>query len=388
MTATGPSPNAAAQVRLERALQGFAVDESTRTDTWAFTGSSSLDSDVFRIPRILQWLFMEIVRAQDGGRWEKTAWRFWFEFDGLPFSVAFEKCGLRIYGSAVDEKQFVTAVSKVVKALDRAVRIAEHDVFQSFADVQMRAGSVTIRNEFPRMRHMYEHFRSAAESGVPEHETRKNDERSLTGGGVHIFLEAEHRFHYTVAMLTAYFGWLEHALVLFWPFFGYQPGTDDLERFIGDRWGDKFKRLFDPAVDPTAKAHYDKVKATCEEFRNTFAHGGFGKHRRNLLVHVPGGGPIQAGVSWVRGRPHFDFFPVPEDSFTEIVDVLDSFDKWLQFGPAEYAWKWGESGLDLPCDTAYIQEINEVISAEDDSEFERLMSKWSYFAVRAANMDW
>lgn len=388
MTTAAPTPDAPTRTALERALKGFTPKWTTQLDL-PFSSSHNLDNETFRIPRILQWLCQEIIGAKDGGRWEKTAWRYWFQFGDLPFSLAFEKFGLRLYGSANSAEEFGAAAKKVMGALDKASRMAERKVFQGFADQQVRSGAVTVRNEFPRLRNMYEEFRQAAETGPPERPAEERQEGSLleSTGIIDIFEKERHRFHYTVAMLTAYFGWLEHALVLFWPFLGFQPGTDDLEGFIGDRWGDKFKQLFDPATDPIANGHLAKLKETCEEFRNTFAHGGFGRHRRNLLVHVAGGGPIEAGVSWVRGRPHFDFFPVPEESYADIVKVLDGFDAWLKIGPARYGWQWGEAGIDLPCDLQYVQEIADAISAGGDA-FVELLSKWSYISDQAANMDW
>jgi hypothetical protein len=55
----------------------------------------------------------------------------------------------------------------------------------------------------------------------------------------------------------------------------------------------------------------------CETLRRskkTFAHGGFVRHQRGILVHIPGGTPIEAGLSDIRNRPHFEFAPIPEES--------------------------------------------------------------------------
>jgi hypothetical protein len=78
---------------------------------------------------------------------------------------------------------------------------------------------------------------------------------------------------------------------------------------------------------------------------------------------------------------------VPEESYADIVKVLDGFDAWLKIGPARYGWQWGEAGIDLPCDLQYVQEIADAISAGGDA-FVELLSKWSYISDQAANMDW
>jgi hypothetical protein len=104
-----------------------------------------------------------------------------------------------------------------------------------------------------------------------------------------------------------------------------------------------------------------------------------------MLVHIPGGAPIQAGLSSARGTPHFEFYPVPEASLQEILSVLDGVDNWLHNGPAEYAMQWIDAGLSVAFDT---NSVRDYIDAMDADEFEKLMERWAYLSDRAANMDW
>jgi hypothetical protein len=90
--------------------------------------------DDLPIPRIVQWLLDDFLGCDNGGRLEKTAWRYWFMFDDFPFSLAFEKFGIRLYGSADSETEFGTISKNVLQRLDKALRIAERKVFQSVAD--------------------------------------------------------------------------------------------------------------------------------------------------------------------------------------------------------------------------------------------------------------
>jgi hypothetical protein len=361
----------------------FAPEWPEEMQDWAYSGSIRISSDQMPIPRIVQWVLGDYLGSKDGGRWEKTAWRYWFTFREKPFSLAFEKFGLRLYGSAASEDAFKALGEDLLKQLDKAVRIAESQVFQTVADAQIRAGNVTIRNQYHRLRRMYEKFRRIAEESAPKEEPTPDG----THRPVRFLAEDEHRFHYTVAMLNAYFGWIEHVLVLCWPFCGYKPRVDDLETFIGDKWGEKFKKLFDPSKDAQANRFRSQLKEIADDFRNTFDHGGFGRHRRGILVHVPGGSPIEAGLSEVRKRPHFEFYPVPEDSLADIVGLLDEVDEWLRTGPAEFGMRWAEGGLDVPFDPEHVEMIRLAMDSEDD-DFDQLMERCAYFSDQAANMDW
>jgi len=302
MSDQAPIVDEPTRLRLVRATQDFEPSWSDSGAAWAFSGALSVNSDDLPVPRLAQWILGDFLGSTNGGRWEKTAWRYWFTYKGKPFSLAHEKFGVRLYGSASNEVEFQVLAREILRKLDKAIGISERGVFQAFADEQIKAGRVTIINEYHRLRNMYKYFRWKAERGPEE----DHDYTLFLGNVVRIFVEDEHRFHYTVALLTAYFGWLEHTCVLLWPFCGYRPAEDDLERFIRDKWGGKFRRLFDISADATAKGHFDRLINICEEYRNTYAHGGFGKKRRGVLVHAPGGA-IVAGMSSTRQRPHFDF---------------------------------------------------------------------------------
>jgi hypothetical protein len=381
MTAS-PEVDADTADRLGYALSDFRPEWDEASAEYAYSATRKVTFEMLPVPRLVQWV-LEFLGSKDAGRWEKTAWQFWFKFRGRPFSLAFQKFGLRLSGKANSEEEFTQLTDDLLRQLDKAVRIAEAGVFQGLADQQVRAGRVTIHNEQHRLRNMYDAFRRKAEEGPPTEEPNEDDGRLL--GGARIFIDEEHRFHYTIALLNAYFGWLEHVLVLCWPFCGYQPGIDDLEQLIGYRWFEKFRKMFDVTADATAKRHYDNLREMADEFRNTFDHGGFGRKRRGMLVHVPGGAPIQAGLSSVRGRPHFEFYPVPEESLREILAVLDGVDNWLRTGPASFGMKWAEAGLDVAFDPTSVGEYNE---AMDSDRFDELMDRWAYFIDQAANMDW
>ena len=61
-------------------------------------------------------------------------------------------------------------------------------------------------------------------------------------------------------MLSAYFSRLEHVLVLLLAFGDYDPQSDDLARFIGMIWSDKFKRLLKVDSDLNKKRIYDDLR--------------------------------------------------------------------------------------------------------------------------------
>src|SRR5699024_3566802 len=54
---------------------------------------------------------------------------------------------------------------------------------------------------------------------------------------------ARNASHDLVAATSAFLSSLEHDLVLALPFLDFDPTTDNLTKIIGDRWGDKWRRV-------------------------------------------------------------------------------------------------------------------------------------------------
>ena len=187
-------------------------------------------------------------------------------------------------------------------------------------------------------------------------------------------------------MVNAYFGMLEHLLVLLWPFTRYQPSQDDLETLIKDRWSEKFKKVFDVVGDQDAKRVYDRLRGVAERYRNTYAHGGFGKQRGTLFVHFPGGPPIPASLSESRNQLRTSFFPVAEPDIAEITAVLDETDSWLRSGPARFGMKYVESGLDIAYDSESVATARAMTTS--NKTFDLYLEGLSYSVDRQTNMDW
>jgi hypothetical protein len=250
-----------------------------------------------------------------------------------------EKFGVRLYldADAAEADQVEAFGRQLIGRLSRAVSLLERTTLQPLARDLFDAGCVTIANQVGWLRGAYEHFRVEAANGFDELNTpkvatappsrswrdrvlrRRTDPmeriRSMTDGfGRHMRLQQTAALN-TLAAVNAYFSLLEHELVLILPFVGFDPDGGRLASFIGDRWGQKLKTVFDLNADGEASRHYSRLYEIAETYRNTYSHGGFDKAGAAVWVHVPDVGAIPARLSDIRDSPHFELFPVDEAGF-------------------------------------------------------------------------
>jgi hypothetical protein len=365
--------------RLRLALKGFAPATTENVHTKGECGAR-LKIPLGRIPLPeLPYLILTAIGCANLGRSEKTAWAIPFSFEGAYCELSSEKFGLRLYldeSLAPDEATSTKTAEAIFAKLDKAQRLIESQILRPLAMDELRLGKVMVRNQYYSLRQTYQYFRQGAELAY------SGDGRIKTHD--HLFAKQAEGFQNTIAMVGAYFSLLEHVLVLVSPFVHRRPLGQEFLRFVGDSWSVKFKAVFDVNEDKSAKKFLDKLLRVSEEYRNTFAHGGFDKSRASIGFRIPGVGWLPAMLSDVRDSPHFSFVPTSAADYEEICQLFDELDAWLETGSSEYGLIWAKAGLDVRFDDDFQAELDQAI---DNDRFEELVEETSYIVDRHMNME-
>ncbi len=319
---------------------------------------------------------------------EKTAWSIYFRFKNVPFCLEHGKFGMRM---ATPAPANVSIIDELIGVLNRAFPVADR-VLQQDVDLQIRAGNVTVLNKQHLLRERYDFFRSAAreafQAPAPNAEVifRKTGPGQKVSRSVDIFKNKREGFFFGTAAIDSYFSWLEHVLVLIWPFVGYDPMKDDLLVYIGDGWIAKIKRIWDVIGSREEKALYDALREIKERFRNSITHGALEKGDGSLRVHISGLGAVPARLSRFTDSIHYDVFPLKEDSFDNACELFDAVDAHLRTNPTKYGMRFAEAGLDVAFDAKSREEYQNAMNC--DVDFDELLERFSCVADRNANMEW
>ena len=350
-----------------------------------------IEREEIPVPELIQFTLSNILHCPTFGPGEKMRWEIPFRYKNFECTFALQKFGLRLYISNSDEalKDAIKIEKEILGKLKRVISKIEKKLLTPFAKHQICKRNVTIANYFHKLENRYVYFREKAEkiSTAKLNKDVKHDV-DIFGGLNDLFKARSELFYNTIAMLDAYFSFLEHLFVLLLPFAEKQNHNIDLVQFVSSFWSDKFKKLFDIETDTQAKKIYDELNEIKEHYRNFYAHGGFKKRGASFYIHFPGLGAIPAQLTNIKNNPQFKFFPVGEDNFSDICKIIDQFNDWLRsdHSGVKYAVKYAESGLDIQCDHENIRKIKDSMGSEE--EFESLLNQYSYIADMHANMDY
>jgi hypothetical protein len=282
-------------------------------------------------------------------------------------------------------------------------RCIERRLLAKVAKEEVQAGRVTIHNQAGKLRAMYEYFRRLAKQAYAGEGLLMDDlNNSPTSGATPELEEVARRikmafagpitrdregFYATIAMINAYFSLLEHLLVLSLAATDFDPKSESITGFIGNKILEKYDRVFDVEKDLTARKFRLRLQRAAEVWRNPYGHGAFDKAHGTLYFQVPGIGPLPAILSDIRSHPTFHFTPERESAFDESCALFDEIDEWLRNGPIRHGVIWAEAGLSVSYDSPSLDRFRLAIKNGDDA-FMYYLESASYAEDQAANMEW
>ena len=376
--------------KVKLALKDFSADIDGN-DLRFFEGAVRIpiDRKVIPVPELIPFILSNILGFPNLGQGEKIRWQICFKYKNTLCNIAHQKFGINLYYKKLDSEDEEVHADEIILKITKSFRVIEKDILQDFSKKQISQGNITVPNIYHNLDGMYQYFRENAANAFS---TGAKDEHK--GDGIKswvshmnsLLISNRHGFYNTIAMIDAFFSKTEHIFILVLPFIGFNRENDNLLDFIGSRWQDKYKRIFQIEKDSNAKQYYDRLINLKENLRNTFVHGGFEKSGASLFFHLPNVGAIPVNLTKVKDSPHFNFFPIEEEGFKEVCELLDKFEFWLKSGRLAQGIKYIESGLDVPFDDNSISMYKKAMVSDDD--FENLIERWSYLSDQNINMDY
>ena len=180
----------------------------------------------------------------------------------------------------------------------------------------------------------------------------------------------------------AFYGLLEHILVLFLAFNDFNPETDYLKDFIFRSWADKYKRAFDLKSDAEADRYYRLLIDVSRKHRNPQAHGMFNKEGKSMAFFLEGTGMLSAhfsddGESYIPQWVHDD---------GKLLEELDGFLLWLEsHSMYKVPMQIIKGGLNIHFSKESRDEYRSLMDSGDASEF---VEYENLVADNHGNMDW
>lgn len=251
--------------KTEKTFHGYLKDfepdqEAIEKGHWDNELPVKLEPDKSPLPELVFICLVVLSGFKYWGRSEKTLWEIPIKYKSLPFLLSHRKFGFRL-----NRKQGVDyppdIVEEMIQKLNDAIKASEA-LIQPFAEQQIQMGNVSVANHYIELDMMYWFFRDKAKRAfshpAPKPKVSKRDkDGKVVAWGLDPVRYERQGFYYALAMIDAFFSRLEHLLIIALPFIGFDPKKESLSVIMSANWTDKYKRVFDLAIDRKAKSLFD-----------------------------------------------------------------------------------------------------------------------------------
>lgn len=313
---------------------------------------------------------------------EKVLWEIGFTVNGVLCKVTSRKFGHKLHIESTDRAIVSATASDLIKMFNSSTSFLQ-TLLKDYAGVEIEKGNVSINNQYFSLRDSYDYFRNEAR--------KKRAEKIITPKGtsekkLSLIWNAEskklkHASYLEQGAYFAFFGLLEHILVLFLAFNDFDPKNDDLRKFIFNSWAEKFKRAFDLKLDKEANRYYQLLIAISRKYRNPQAHGMFNKEGRSMAFLLEGTGLLSAHFS--NGE---DDIPQFLRGDGKELEELDNFLLWLEkHAMYKVPMQIIKGGLNIHFSEDYRKNYKKMMDDGDALEF---VEHENLMIDNHGNMDW
>ncbi|MDR6586361.1 hypothetical protein [Herbaspirillum frisingense] len=351
-----------------------------------------LDRDRFPVPELLLILLRDVMGFPWGGVGEKVRWTVYFGVAGQAYAIELAKFGLYIYCPEGQHDSLTRVLGQLESALGRLERSME-----KYAQERIQSGDVTIANRSSLFQRRYQFFRKKAQTAYRAAErpprTRKVAKTTVVSNVTDLFAPIAARmekqgegFYYSVAMIDAYFSYLEHQLILLRVFLGTALGKTTVKDVLTARWDAKLKLVLGADVT-THKDLIGDLRRLKERVRNPLSHGGVENDGGSMFIHVPRVGALPANMSNTRSSTHFNFIPVDAPDHKKACEIFDLLDLVLKAGRLEWPTQMIAAGVDPAWDKKSMTEYRK-LNRQSLTTRERWLDRWCHEWEQHQNMDY
>jgi len=199
-----------------------------------------IDRTELPVPELIKYLLGGILKCKVYGQGEKVRWQVLFNYKNHLCSFALQKFGLHLYVSeTISEDGDVSKIkNQIVGKINRVIKRTEKKLFTPFANEQIKKNNVTIANNYHRLEERYLFFKDKVEEELKPKEKSEPSDISMLPNTLNDLVQSQKKvLYYTLAMLDAYFSYLEHLFVLLYPFSTNKSEENNLVQFMSTAWG-------------------------------------------------------------------------------------------------------------------------------------------------------
>ncbi|MBE9577241.1 hypothetical protein [Flavobacterium proteolyticum] len=366
-----------------------SIDENTKAEkNFLFTAKRCPTTN--RLPNyyLVYFLFADLLKYKDLGKFEKIAWSFPIEYNGKAFLIEYRKFGIGIFVNDIEKDQ--VEANEIVNKIIRAVKAVKL-YYNYVAEEGVKKSEINVNNFNSDLFERFNYLKDLYKKQYSKYEKNKGKTttKNLPNGGK-VVSRLDYKFlknsnHLAISTIEAFFSWTEHLFIHIAIIAQNISDGEKISKLIEAEWKTKFITAI-PLSNKEESKFYNELLLVRQQMRNFVAHGAFGKNGNAFQFHSKTGA-VPVLMSHDKTKNKYDFQGNLNFNDEEVIKLIENF--------IEYLWKSKYNTVMLYTQEHYLPTIvtlakngvykEAVESIENMEEFiERLTNKLD----DSANMDW
>jgi hypothetical protein len=367
------------------------IDEKTKAPKY-FLHTAMRSKAGIKLPEfyLIYFLFGELLKYRNLGRFEKVAWSFPIDYNGKAFLIEFRKFGIGVF---IQEDSDEKDASEIVKKINKTVKSIK-PYFDYLAEEAVKTSKFTIVNNNRYLFNRFDYFKAMYKKEYKKYlkykdETKKTVKKTKYGEVVSYtnlgFKYIQKANWIAIACIEAFFSWTEHLFIHLAVISNNVSDGIEVSNLISSEWKDKFNRAITDDSKERCKFYTDLLLIR-QQLRNYVAHGAFGKNGNAYSFHSNTGAvPVIMQHNKLKNR----FSLCGELSFNEfdVITLIVDFIKYLWKGSLAPAMYYTQECW-LPTILTYASDGTYTRISKDMDEMVHFSDSLMRMIDDSTNMDW
>jgi len=336
------------------------------------------------------FLLVDLLRFNNLGFSEKTAWSIPVTLDGKIFFIEHRKFGVGVFATNLPGDE--STATEIVHLIKKGI-VAAQPYFEQRAAAAAAGSDINVVNRSSELFDRYNYFVSLYKRKHEEAEYRRNEQivvREIFTNGECTTVESpayilnKEAEWLAVAVIESFFSWTEHVFIHLAILTGACVTGEEVANLANSDWSKKYKAALGLNTSDSKRFH-DELITIRRQIRNFVAHGSFGKQGEAFTFHS-GAGAVPVTLSSHADEITFGFGGGTSIVEREAIHCIGEFVDYLWTGPRAPARIYLQK-YNLPIILSRIVQGDYSRAMRSEADMTNFADHLQYELERAINMD-
>lgn len=369
-----------------------SFDEKTKASKdFLFKAHRSIHSNKIPDYYLVYFLFSDLLKYQNVGRFEKVAWSFPIDYNGKAFLIEYRKFGVGIFIQDKDTDE--DEANNIVKLINRAVKKA-NSFFDYIADKAIKGSELNVNNNNGELFSRYNFYNKMYKlkyKKFKENEGKFKVKSGKTKFGEYkysISLSYKYKQHsnfLAISCIEAFYSWTEHLFVHLAIIANGMWNGEEVANLIESEWKIKYQKAI-TIKDKRFDRFYNELLSVRQQLRNFVAHGAFGKNGNAFKFHSDTGA-VPVLMRYKKTSNRFSLIGSLSFNDEEVIKLIEEFIEYLWNSPLKPAMHYTQT-RELPSILTFAKNGIYTNAMESVGKMKSFANDLAERFDNAANMDW